>query len=397
MEYTLLSMLPDAPPEFAYRAELRPADVRRQVFALYAASVEAAELALQNYRGKVYGIVVTKTERFTWKSLGQGLYHLGIQLESPWLEMLQPMLHLVNSEQMLSNQVAGCARELLRAEEDRGRLVREFESYRSSLQAELTDRKRAEEEVRTLNCELEQRVLERTAELHDTNERLLRSNAELEQFAYAASHDLQEPLRMVSSYTQLLARRYQGKLDADADEFIGFAVDGAKRMQQLIVDMLSYSRLTTQARPLVSTDCNQLLKNVLDNLTIAIRESGTEIRGENLPTIKVDATQISQLLQNLIANAIKFRKHNAAVHIDISAVREDTFWHFRVQDNGIGIDPQYQERIFILFQRLHTREEYPGTGIGLAVCKKIIQRHGGNIWVESAAGQGATFHFTIPV
>ena len=224
---------------------------------------------------------------------------------------------------------------------------------------------------------------------------LAQSNAELEQFAYVASHDLQEPLRMVTSYLQLLEQRYKGKYDADADEFINFAVDGAKRMKRLIDDLLAFSRVGTRGKELVATDCEVVLKQTLTNLQLAIEESDAAITHDPLPTVLADEVQLEQLFRNLIGNAIKFRSR-AQPEIHIEAERQNGDWCLSVRDNGIGIDPQYSDRIFIIFQRLHTREEYPGTGIGLAICKRIVERHSGRIWVESEAGKGATFFFTIP-
>jgi PAS domain S-box-containing protein len=224
---------------------------------------------------------------------------------------------------------------------------------------------------------------------------LARSNTELEQFAYVASHDLQEPLRMVSSYTQLLAKRYKGKLGPDADEFIEYAVDGAVRMQRLIQDLLAYSRVGTRRNEFEPTDCERVLGRVLGDLRVAIEECGAVVTHDPLPTLMADGTQLGQLLQNLIGNAIKFRNQEPPL-VHVSTRRKDRHWIFSIRDNGIGIDPQYAERIFVIFQRLHKRGEYPGTGIGLAVCKKIVERHGGRIWVESNAEKGTTFYFTMP-
>jgi signal transduction histidine kinase len=248
------------------------------------------------------------------------------------------------------------------------------------LQDEVSERKRAEESIQRYASELE------------------RSNQELQQFAYVASHDLQEPLRMVSSFLQLLEKRYQNQLDKEAIEFIGFAVDGAKRMQALINDLLAYSRVGTRGNPFTRVDCQALLNHVLDNLKLAKEESQAEIISEGLPTVMGDGTQLEQVFQNLIANAIKFHGLESP-RIKVGAERREHKWLFWVADNGIGIDPQYAERIFLIFQRLHTRDEYPGTGIGLAICKRIIDRHAGRIWMESdpASGKpGTTFYFTIP-
>jgi PAS domain S-box-containing protein len=234
-------------------------------------------------------------------------------------------------------------------------------------------------------------------EIEERAEELRRSNAELEQFAYVASHDLQEPLRMVSSYTQLLKRRYEGRLDADADEFIGYAVDGAERMRRLINDLLAYSRVGTRGRPLVLTSTQRALEGALANLRVAIEESGAEVEVAGpLPTVSGDETQLVQLFQNLVGNALKFRGE-WPVRVAVQAEGGPGEWLFTVEDNGIGIEAGQVERIFVIFQRLHDRAEYGGTGIGLAVCKKIVERHGGRIWAESegVAGRGSRFRFTL--
>ena len=230
--------------------------------------------------------------------------------------------------------------------------------------------------------------------LHKVEE-LNRSNEELGQFAYIASHDLQEPLRMVASYTQLLSRRYTGKLDSDADEFIAFAVDGASRMQRLIRDLLAFSRVGSKGKELLDTSSEQALQQALVNLRGAIEDSGARVTHGALPTVLADETQLTQLFQNLVGNAIKYQGPGVPV-VHIGAVRSGSkAWTFSVRDNGLGIEPQYFERIFGMFQRLHKREEFAGTGIGLAICKKIVERHGGAIWVQSEPGLGATFSFNM--
>ena len=225
-------------------------------------------------------------------------------------------------------------------------------------------------------------------------EELARSNAELQQFAYVASHDLQEPLRAIAGCVQLLQQRCAGKLDARADEYIGHAVDGANRMKALINDLLEYSRVSTSVNALKSTDCNEVLKATLRNLQAAMAEKKALVTSDPLPTLMTDESRMIQVLQNLIGNALKFTADRTP-EVHVSARRVEGAWQFSVRDNGIGIEPQYRERIFGVFQRLHTRREYPGTGIGLAICKRIVERHGGRIWVESAPGNGTTFFFTI--
>ncbi len=231
-------------------------------------------------------------------------------------------------------------------------------------------------------------------ELERTAAELKRSNEELEQFAYVASHDMQEPLRMVASYTQLLQRRYSDKLDATANEFIEFAVDGARRMQQFITDLLQYSRVGTQGHVLEHVELQEILAAVRINLKVAIEESGAQIDADPLPAVAGDKRQLTQLLQNLIGNAIKFRGAETP-RVRVTAARENGMWRIGIADNGIGIESKFFERVFVIFQRLHSRDEYAGTGIGLAICKKIVDRHGGRIWIDSKKGEGTTFFFTL--
>ena len=224
---------------------------------------------------------------------------------------------------------------------------------------------------------------------------LARSNADLEQFAYVASHDLQEPLRMVTMYMQILEEEYGGQLSADADRYIKYAVDGATRMGDLIDGLLGLSRVNTQKIQPAPTDCNELVGQVISDLGQVIEDSGAEVTFEDLPIVNADSTQLGQLFQNLISNGIKFRG-DALPRVHVEAQERGGEWVFSVRDNGIGIAPRHRERVFQMFQRLHNRSEYPGTGIGLAICYKIVQSHGGRIWVESVAGEGSTFYFTVP-
>lgn len=231
-------------------------------------------------------------------------------------------------------------------------------------------------------------------ELARSREDLARSNAELERFAYIASHDLQEPLRMVSSYVLLLAQRYRGRLDSDADEFIGFAVDGANRMKTMIADLLKYSR-AGRGDDFSSVDCGRSLADALSNLQFALHEADATVNYDPMPTVRGIASQITELFQNLIGNAVKFHGDRSP-QVKVSAARVGAGWEFGVADNGIGIAPEYQERIFEIFRRLHTREKYPGSGIGLTICRKIVLHHGGEMRVESREGKGSTFYFTLP-
>jgi PAS domain S-box-containing protein len=234
------------------------------------------------------------------------------------------------------------------------------------------------------------------AQLRKTLEELERSNADLEQFAYVASHDLQEPLRMVSTYVQLLARRYKGQLDADADDFIGFAAEGAQRMSRMISELLEYSRIHSEVNPFDLVDLNKIFQTALDNLRASIVSKEARVETGPLPIVRGERSQLTSLLLNLIGNGLKYSREGIAPHISISAERDGEFWRISVTDNGIGIEGEYLEKIFRLFQRLHARGVYEGTGIGLTVCKRIIEHHGGRIWAESEPGKGSCFIFTIP-
>lgn len=287
--------------------------------------------------------------------------------------LVRPIDHLIRSAELFSRGQFD-SRVAIESPDEIGVLGETFNVMASSLQV--------------ANDELESRVESRTADLK-------RSNQDLEQFAYVASHDLQEPLRMVSSYTQLLSRRYVGKLDSDADEFIGYAVDGAKRMQSLINDLLTYSRAGRQDGTYESVEAKDIVEEAVQNLDSRIQAAGAEVTFGDLPTLVADRPQLVSVFQNLISNSIKYRSASRDSRITIDAERQAQAWSFSVQDNGIGIDAAFTDRIFTIFQRLHGREEYQGTGIGLAVVKKIVERAGGKIGVESVEGEGSTFTFTV--
>lgn len=313
----------------------------------------------------------------------------------------QPILHLAATSRSISYEKDYTVRATIESQDELGTLVEAFNEMLNQIQSRDTALLKARDE-------LEQKVEERTRDLVQENaqrklaeenlqqsmEEVKRANTELGQFAYIASHDLQEPLRMVASFSRLLEDRYKDRLGQDANEFIGFIVDGANRMQRLINDLLSYSRVGTRGNPFQPTDFSLVLGQVLVNLGPLIEENGAIVTNDDLPILMADETQILQLFQNLISNAIKFRGAGRPV-IHITARREAYESIFSVGDNGIGISPEYYERIFVIFQRLHTREEYPGTGIGLAICKRIVERHGGRIWLESEPGKGSKFFFTI--
>jgi signal transduction histidine kinase len=328
--------------------------------------------------------------------LAQNLIFLGavsvLALAAAWIAgdifVLRQVRGLVGAAQKMRHGTLSARSGVAHDPGEIGQLALTFDEMAATLEQRVAELQHAEAELKSLNEDLEKRVLDRTLELK-------RSNEDLEQFAYVASHDLQEPLRMINNYLQLLRQRYRDKLDANADDFIGFALDGSKRMNQLIHDLLTYSRVGTHGKEFVPTDCEQALANALANLRVAIDEARAEIIRDPLPIVNGDEVQLTQLFQNLIGNAVKFRGE-AAPKIHIGAQRTGAEWEFSVRDNGIGIAPEDFQRIFIVFQRLHSREKYPGTGIGLSVCKKIVERHGGRIWVESKPGHGTTFYFTLP-
>ena len=267
------------------------------------------------------------------------------------------------------------------------RMIREYANGRD----------RAEMEIRALNADLEQRVRDRTADLEGLNAQLNRSNKDLTHFAYIASHDLQEPLRTIGSYASLLGRRYEGKLDEKADRYIHHLVDGAKRMQSLVQGLLAYSRAGTQQLKITTVDVGNLLTRILDGMQTLLIERQASVICEDLPSLKADPDRLDQVFQNLIGNALKFAKPGEVPVVHISARRDALDWVFSIRDNGIGFEQQFADQIFVIFQRLHQVGMYPGTGIGLAICKRIIEAHGGRIWATSAFGEGSTFSFSLPV
>jgi len=300
--------------------------------------------------------------------------------------LLKPLLRLVDAvKKMSADNLMFTA--MISGNSEIAQLAQAFASMTRRLQHTLVSRDALQTEIE-MRRNTEQRLEEALVQLN-------RSNQELEQFAYVASHDLQEPLRMVSSYVQLLAERYRDQLDEKAQKYIHYAVDGAFRMQALIQDLLDFSRVSTRGQAFATVDCNELLAQALDNLQTSIQRAGALVSSDRLPVVTGDAVQIVQVFQNLIANSIKFcDKEHPVIHVGAGETEAD--WLISVRDNGIGIDAKYADKIFVIFQRLHTREEYQGTGIGLAVCKRIIERHGGAVWFESEPGQGAVFYCTFP-
>lgn len=310
------------------------------------------------------------------------------------LARIESHLTLRNLQKQLKEQ------NVLLQEEIRNRLAVEKTLHEKNqiLQQEISTRLAVEKALQEQNLILQKEISNRQhaeSALLKSNQELARSNAELEQFAYVASHDLQAPLATIASYAQLLEKRYKDQLDSQASKFIGNIVHGCTRMQTLIDDLLEYSRVGRSQRPFELVDCNHAIQQTIANLQGAIRDTKAVVTYNNLPTVMGDNSQLVQLFQNLVGNAIKYR-HDAAPAVHITASKQEGNWLFSISDNGIGIAMQHQERIFQIFQRLHTQREYSGTGIGLAICQKIVERHGGSIWVESEPGQGSTFHFTLP-
>jgi len=281
------------------------------------------------------------------------------------------------------------------ANDEIGELSRAFDQMASELQVLIEQHRWDEAEMQSLNETLEQRVQQRTAQLARANEALEQSNVELQQFAYIASHDLQTPLRGIAGFAQLLETNYQGKFDEKADGYINLIVESAKRMQTLITDLLTYSRVESRVVPFKPTDLGKVVDEVVEILNASIKEAEGEVTCDELPTITGDRSQLSQLLQNLIGNGLKYHGDEPA-HVHVSAEHSGRQWTIAVRDNGIGIEAKHHEKIFEIFRRLHSEEKYPGTGIGLAICRRIVHRHSGRIWLESEPGKGSTFYFMMP-
>jgi two-component system, sensor histidine kinase and response regulator len=303
--------------------------------------------------------------------------------------------------EILRSKVSGLVDLYLKTEqvrglnEELGRRAAELESMNLLLKKENQMRRSIEGDLRDLNLNLEAQVHDRTAVLEERSLQLSKSNEELQQFAYVASHDLQEPLRTIVSYLQLLDLRYSGAFDAEAKTFMGFVVSAAKHMRDLISGLLEYSKVSSLERAFEDVDCGPLLDRVLENLKASILDKKARVLRGNLPSVRGDPLLLELLFQNLIANALKFNNRRDPT-VEVAAEPRGEEWLFWVKDNGIGMESKYLDRIFIIFQRLHNREDYPGTGLGLAVCKKTVERHGGRIWCESEPGKGSCFYFTVP-
>ncbi len=291
--------------------------------------------------------------------------------------------HEITERKLAIQKVQLFNKELILQNEDKEKRAAELVSANQNLE-------NSKKEILEINANLEKTISERTAMLEQ-------SNKDLSQFARIASHDLQEPLRMVSSYTQLLQKRYKDKLDADANDFIYFAVDGAIRMQKLINDLLEYSNISAQSKKLNTIDSFKTLEKVIINLQKVIMDNTALISNSNLPILKADETSLLRIFQNLIENAIKFKKKSVLPKIIISCEKKNDMYEFSVSDNGIGLDMQYHDRVFIIFQRLHSANDYTGTGIGLSICKRIVELNGGTIWFKSKENEGTTFYFTVPI
>ncbi len=317
--------------------------------------------------------------------------------------LLKPLVpEILKSKVMIFIELYNKTRQIQSLNTELGKNVQELEAANLELKKENSVRRRAEQELRyseeklrNLNSSLEERVAERTALAEERAKELARSNAELQQFVHISSHDLKEPLRMINSFVQLLQKNLEGKLDTDTGEYLHYVLEGARRIQRLIDDLLSYTRLGARSLSPQLLDLGEVVGEALSNLQISIVETGASITCDPMPQVEADRTHLVLLFQNLIGNAIKFNGGKKP-RVHIRAKAEIDSWVFSVEDNGIGIDAQYFEKIFVVFQRLHAREEYPGTGIGLALCKKIVEQHNGKIWVDSEPGKGSTFHFTIP-
>jgi light-regulated signal transduction histidine kinase (bacteriophytochrome) len=320
----------------------------------------------------------------------------------PWTDAndyVRAMLNILEDFSDERTRLADNQKAILNILEDFSAEKTQLEATQKAILNILEDFDAEKSKVEAANEGLRREVVERRqaeqALVDKTNE-LGRSNADLEQFAYVASHDLQEPLRMVSSYVQLFEKRYKGQVDEQADKYIQYAVEGARRMSLLIGGLLEYSRVARDETTPGIVSAEQALERALFNLRAVIEESGAALSHDPLPEVVADPVQLAQVFQNLLGNAIKFHAPGVAPRVHVTAARRPHDWLFGVEDNGIGIAPQHAERVFVIFQRLHERAQYPGTGIGLAICKKVVERHGGRIWVESEPGRGATFRFTFP-